>query len=317
MRTFWVALCTCLLSFSLVLSTAEAKRMGGGGSFGGKSQFSQPQKRSADQDRSAAQGTPSATPGQAVSGAQGARTTPRGGMIGGLLAGGLLGALIFGGAFDQIKFADILLLGLAAFVLYKLFRLFAARRAPMPAPGGATPAVYERSNAEVYEQQQGGGAGQSATSSPISAAAAWFRGGSQSTNATVNIPAGLDPTQMLSEAEALYVRLQKAWDEGDMAGVREFVTDKVFGEVQDQYRARRGDNRTEIVELRKELIAANDTPLAWEASVLFDVQMIEHDEQAALMPAPQHIREVWHFTKSKSALRKQWILDGIQQVEYT
>lgn len=312
MRTFWIAMCA-LVGFGFILNTAEAKRMGGGGSFGGKSQYSQPQNRSAAQDsKSSAQGAPAAAPGQAATAAQAGSRTPRGGMIGGLLAGGLLGALLFGGAFDQINFADILLFGVGAFVLYKLFRLFAARRTPMAATT-AHSSVYERDNVTATAH---GGIGQPGSSS--TGASQWFRGLSQpASSSAIEIPKGLDPTQMLDEAQALYIRLQKAWDEGDMAGVREFVSDKVFGEIQDQYRARRGDNRTEIVDLQKELIAAHDLPTAWEASVLFDTQMIEYDEQSALMPQPQRVREVWHFTKSKSALRKQWMLDGIQQVEYT
>lgn len=309
MRTFWIAMCA-LVGFGFILNTAEAKRMGGGGSFGGKSQYSQPQNRSAAQDsKSSAQGAPAAAPGQAV--APNGSRMPRGGMIGGLLAGGLLGALLFGGAFDQINFADILLFGVGAFVLYKLFRLFAARRAPMAATANSS--VYERDNVAATAH---GGIGQPESSSV--GASQWFRGLSQpATSSAIEIPKGLDPAQMLAEAQELYIRLQKAWDEGDMAGVREFASDKVFGEIQDQYRARRGDNRTEIVDIQKELIAAHDLPTAWEASVLFDTQMIEYDEQSALMPQPQRVREIWHFTKSKSALRKQWTLDGIQQVEYT
>lgn len=50
-----------------------------------------------------------------------------GGLLGGLLAGGLLAAF-FGGAFEGIQFMDILIMGLIAFVIFKLMRAFLASK---------------------------------------------------------------------------------------------------------------------------------------------------------------------------------------------
>lgn len=308
MKSIWMVFSISILSLGLVFSTAEAKRMGGGGSFGGKSQYSQPQKRSATQDNNS---SPAAAPNSAAgqTAAQGGSRMPRGGMLGGLLAGGLLGALFFGGAFDQIKFADIVILGLMAFILFKLFRYFAARRSSMPAAAANVRDVYNRESVPPFAGETAGSTQKPSTWSPFASKPV--------ESAALQIPAGIEPDQVLAETRDFYMRLQKAWDEGDMASVRELSTDKVFGEIQDQYRARGGENRTEISELKQELVGARELATEWEVSVLFDAQMIEHDAQSPLMPPVQQVREVWHFTKSKSALRKQWVLDGIQQVEYT
>ncbi|MGR5470930.1 Tim44 domain-containing protein, partial [Vibrio astriarenae] len=54
-----------------------------------------------------------------------------GGLLGGLLAGGLLAAF-FGGSFEGIQFMDILIIGLIAFVIFKLMRgLLGAKQGSM------------------------------------------------------------------------------------------------------------------------------------------------------------------------------------------
>ncbi|MDT8375872.1 MAG: TIM44-like domain-containing protein [Mariprofundaceae bacterium] len=96
---------------------ADARRFGGGSSFGKSRMFKQP----------AQQRTPTqkATPASAQRGSAG---TGMMGMIGGLALGGLLGAMFFGGAFEGINLFDILIFGALLFVLFKLI----GRRAASP-----------------------------------------------------------------------------------------------------------------------------------------------------------------------------------------
>ena len=96
------------LSLSLTVLTlpdsAEAKRLGGGRSFGSKPAYSQKYQKSSLQQPNQ-QGAPQTTP----AGGRG----PFGGLLGGLLAGGLIGSLLFGGAFNGISLLNILLISAA------------------------------------------------------------------------------------------------------------------------------------------------------------------------------------------------------------
>lgn len=105
--------------------------------------------------------------------------------------------------------------------------------------------------------------------------------------------------------------MQKAWDEGDLVQLRSLTTDKVFGELQDQLKARGGViNRTELLKIEVELLEARDQGADREATVLFDVIMRESPEER-----PEQVREVWHFVRPRTSRQPTWLLDGIQQLE--
>ena len=91
-------ICGIVLAFASI-PEAQAKRFGGGGSFGGKSAFSTPYKRQLAPPVRSAKQQRAATQNQAAR----QDLAKRGGlmgMLGALAIGGLLGALLFGGAFD-------------------------------------------------------------------------------------------------------------------------------------------------------------------------------------------------------------------------
>ena len=105
-----------ILGLGVVIPDAEAaRRLGGGKSLGMQRQAPPPAQRPQQAQQAAPQ-----QPGAAAAPAAGSRWL---GPVAGLLAGGLIGALIFGGAFDGIRFMDIvLILALAAGVFF-LFRM--------------------------------------------------------------------------------------------------------------------------------------------------------------------------------------------------
>jgi predicted lipid-binding transport protein (Tim44 family) len=124
-------------------------------------------------------------------------------------------------------------------------------------------------------------------------------------------PADFDAAAFLNGAKAAYAMMQKAWDAGDLAELRALTTDKVFGELQDQIRARGGAaNHTELLRVEAEILEVQDMGANREAAVLFDVLLRE-----APGAAPAQVREVWHFTRSRNSRQPTWFLDGIQQVE--
>jgi len=165
------------------------------------------------------------------------------GLLGGLMIGGMLGALFFGGSFENINFMDILLFGGIAFLLFKLL---ASRGKQQTRTANGAP--YEEDNAKQTRQ----------SSNEYGSGDADFDAGADGSQVeeddnvleTGKIPRNFDQKSFLSGAENVYELLQKAWDNGDLGDLRQFCTDSVFGELQDQFRGRKSDSKTEIVSLK-------------------------------------------------------------------
>jgi predicted lipid-binding transport protein (Tim44 family) len=300
-------LATLLLSLTLILAgihEAQAKRMGGGRSFGSKPSYSAPYQRSAEPMGSS---QPIRSPAQQQASVQNQAARQglagRGGMmglLGGLALGGLLGSMFFGGAFEGLNMMDFLLFAGLAFLAYKLF----ASRARQSQPVAGT--SYDRSSHDIGGNQAPGN-----SSAGFNTDVLFGKGqpaaGPQA--APVAIPADFDQTSFLAGAESAYRYLQTAWDKRDLAAIRGLTTDKVFAELQDQLRATDVDNKTEVLKVNAELLEVREVGSELEATVMFDC-IIREDEGAT-----DQVREIWHFTKPVSSKQPKWYLDGIQQLQ--
>lgn len=139
-----------LLMFTVAVTPiAEAKKFGGSKSFG-KSYKTAPAPKQQQQNTN--------TVGKDQTTKSSSKKGLMGGLLGGLLAGGLLAAF-FGGAFEGIQFMDILIIGLIAFVIFKLMRgMLGAKQGSMnqhrqqPAFGGNA-SKFEQPNMQNFEQQ--------------------------------------------------------------------------------------------------------------------------------------------------------------------
>src|SRR5690554_2939769 len=175
------------LSFSF---DAEARRFGGGKSFGAapKHRQVQPQQRQQQKQAQPQQNNTGKT--AATSGAS--RWL---GPLAGIAAGGLLAAMLFGDGFQGLQLFDILIFGLIAFVLFKLFRRRSApvmQRQPHPASGPAAP---------VHQQNW---PSQSATPPPAAA---------------MQVPHWFDADSFLKGVEEHFYTLQRHWRDGDVDGM--------------------------------------------------------------------------------------------------
>lgn len=272
-----------ILSVCLVVLTmpdfADARRLGGGGSFGSRPSYSKSyQKPSAP----ASSPTQQATPGAAPMGGRGMF----GGMLGGMLMGGLLGSLFFGGGFSGISFIDILLIGGGLFLLMRFLR---SRQPATQTAGGPT---------QVHDMNRD----------------AWsnLRASQQHTASTAQgYPAGFDADDFLQGAKAAYTRLQSAWDARDMDDLRQFTAADVFAEIQSQAAADPNPGKTEILLLEATLLEVKTLGNQTIATVLFDT-MLREDSTSA--PAEQ-VREAWHFSRYETGGAKHWVVEGIQQLE--
>ncbi|MDH5546536.1 MAG: TIM44-like domain-containing protein [Gammaproteobacteria bacterium] len=320
MRFIVAALIVMVVGLGAGMDNAEAKRLGGGLSFGGKKSFNQPFKRQAPATPAKKATDNGAGAGAATAaGAAGAGRAGLMGALGGLAMGGLLGALFFGGAFENINFLDILIFGLIAFVLFKLLAGRRRSMEPQPAGGAPLPDADWGQKAERTTQQR------QATTSPGFDTDLMFKD-KQNTTAPQEIPQNfigsntvlpkdINSQEFLDGAKRAFSMLQEAWDSGELADIRGLTTDQVFGEIQDQFMQRSGENRTEILEATAEIVAFEETDSEQQIAVLFNVNMRELDAFSGMDAEAHWVQEVWHFVKQKNSFAPTWFLDGIQQVE--
>lgn len=295
--TLFVAITATLALLVSGMDVAEAKRLGGGQSFGSKFNQSQSVNRTA----SPSQPQKAATPAQQSNSTLKDSFAKKGGMmgmLGGLALGGLLGALFFGGAFEGINFMDVLLFAALGFVAFMIFKSMASRARQQAQPAAAAAGGYHAQAQEEAPHQARQGVHQD------------FGGSDQNEGPSLDslrgaTPKGFDQAKFVDGAKNCFARLQKAWDEGDLADIRQFTTDHVFGEIQDQFHNRIGNSLTEIIDLDAELLSANDLGSKQEAIVLFKAQLREDGNSI-------HVDEVWHFVKASN--NASWQLEGIQQV---
>ena len=268
MRNLVVMLLVGLLGFGLAVDHAEAKRFGGGKSFGSYS-------------RSAS--STSSTPSRTASIPQ--RKPSKGlsrfaGPFAGLLAGGLLASLFFGGAFDELRMVDILLIGGAIWLAFRLF----GRRRTATAAGPQTHS--ERTTTQNNPNQAFTAMGSSGSGS--SATPAWF-----------------DKERFLGGAKEHFMTLQRAWDNNDLSGIQEYVTPELYNLLREERANQPANNRTDIVRLFAELGEVREHGRQAEATVLFHGIMDENGEH-------NEFNETWHLVRE---LRDgaPWHIQGIEQ----
>ncbi|MGO2132626.1 MAG: Tim44 domain-containing protein [Halomonas sp.] len=276
MRHFFIMLMVATLGFGVAIDHAEARRMGGGKSMGGYSRSASPQSNKAT--NTAAQGQRKPSPG----------LSRFAGPFAGLLAGGLLASLFFGGAFDDLRMLDILLIGGAIFLL---MRLLASRRRTAMANGPDGPSARDEAS-QAPQAFQG---------------SADVVGGSSVSGSTTAYPAWFDEQRFLNDAKQHFMTLQRAWDNNDFDGIQDFVTPSLYNSLKAERAQHPANNRTEIVRLEAELIDVREYVGQTEASVRFHGIIDENGEQNAFS-------EAWHLIREMRD-NAPWHLQGIEQRE--
>lgn len=277
MKRFAILLTIALTSLSFLATSAEAKRFGGGSSFGKQRTMSAPAQKSP-----AAAPAPSA-PAQPAAGPQ-----PTGnrwlGPLAGLAIGAGLGALFAGSGMGG-GMGSMLMIVLAVVAVMFVISLFARKQQPM--------------------QYAVAGAGYGGTQEPVQAPA----GSNTTPVAAANIPADFPVESFLRSAKTSFIRLQAANDRKDLDDIREYTTPEVFGEISMQIQER--DNtpqKTDMVSVNAELlevVTENDHAIA---SVRMSGQLRENGGSA------ENFDEIWHVQKNLKDDKAVWLLAGIQQI---
>ena len=301
---------------------AEAKRLGGGLSFGKQSsnvtQRQTPPAAPSQGMNSAARPPAPAAPMPAPMPAR----RPWGALLGGLAArvglAWLASSLGMGEGFGQILMFALLALGVMMLIGYvkrrrdsssaaqsSPFAFQGAGRAPIPPAqpyrpenvgNDASARPFERSN--LIPLENGGG---TMIGSALAGSQNW------------GIPAGFDSEGFLRAAKANFVTLQAAWDRSDITALRAMMTDSMLGEIRNQLAEREAHtgmapNSTDVVMIEAHLLGIEELADEYLASVEFS-GMIREDPSAG----PSPFREVWNMTKPKSG--GGWRVAGVQALQ--
>lgn len=275
----FVAVVVTFVACGLSFGEAEARRLGGGSSFG--------MQRSVT-PRPAPAPTKQATPAPTSPTSPTAAPAPKRswlGPIAGLAAGlGIASLLSHFGLGEE--FASILMIALLAMAVVFVLKLLMRRSAPSPAPlqyAGMEGAAVSPAPAPTF-----GGSGESVAPS---------------------LPQGFDGEGFLRIAKLNFVRMQAANDVRNLDDMREFVSPEVFAEIKMQM-DERGDvkQQTDVVTLNAELLEVVTEDERHIASVRFN-GMIRETADGAATP----FDEVWNLSKPVDGSRG-WLVAGIQQV---
>lgn len=269
----------CLaLSMVLISFDADARRFGGGRSFGkAPSHFS----------RQAAPTKPAATsPNQ--QGTPGKRWL---GSLAGFMAGGLLASLLMGGGFSGINFFDILILALIVFCIFR----FIKNRSQQ-----TQPAV---NNMAAYQGQDNYSTESSTTPATIF--------GTQSTDnpaPVINAPAWFNAEQFVSAAREHFMSLQGHWDANEMDKIAEYVTPDLLTFLkQERAEAGAGFQSTYIDNLNVELDGVDNDAEKTVATLTFT-----GIAKTSRFDAGEPFNESWRMEREQGE-NKPWLVAGIRQ----
>lgn len=316
MKKLIAVLAIGLTMMSMSLTADAARRFGGGASFG----------RSAPtlQKATPAPATPTlqkAAPGQQKGQQQAApnqaRPTPAAapspmrGMLMGLAAALGITALAHALGLGE-GFANFLMMALLAFAAYYVIRLimgmFLAKR--MAGAGASSDIRHTdnltsaRSSQSSYQTQQPSQESQY-QARPMSGSLLDELSGKAAVK-PVNLPADFDVDSFLKVAEENFVKMQKAWDTGNVTALSDFTTDDVFLTVTQQLRERGNqDYETEVISLKSEFRGIIQDGDDYLAGVTFTGTLNVSGEA-------EQINETWILSKPING-NQGWLLSGIHQ----
>lgn len=294
-----IAVIVALVGLSLVSVDADARRMGGGKSFGKQRQAINPN-----------QATPR-TPAQQQAAPAGAAAQQKSGAsrwlgpLAGLALGAGLAALFLNNGLAG-ALMGILLLAALVFGAVMLFRLVRGGARPSQAPlryagaspygGGSAPAPGP---APAAAPLAGAAAPHSVAATTQSAGVA---------NQTQQLPLDFDAETFLLHARQNFVSLQAAHDRRDLSAIRDFLTPALYCEIEAEVRTSgEAPQKTDIVTLNAEVAEVTTEGPLYVVSVRFS-GLIREEPGAEAQP----FAETWHLEKPVNG-RSGWLVSGIQQ----
>lgn len=303
MKKILIALALAVTAFTLPMADAEAKRLGGGKSVGMQRDMSAAKPASPPPAQQAAP-VPHANPAPtAAPAAQPKRSWmgPLAGLAAGLGIGALLGGSGMFGSGGLGGIMEMLMLAALVFFGFKMFQMFRAQKAAAPTAdpmqyagvGGPSMAPIQNEPIDVTPTPVGSSA---PAVSPQAAAPV--------------LPADFDKEAFLRVAKVNFIRMQAAFDAGNVDDLREFTAPELFAEIKMDLNERAGKaQQTDVVTLDAELLDLVVQGAQNVASVRFH-GLIREEANAAAEP----VDEIWHLSKPTDGSRG-WVVAGIQQAQ--
>lgn len=125
--------------------------------------------------------------------------------------------------------------------------------------------------------------------------AAWSSPALAAASCGVAWPAGIDRKQVLEAARSRFLRLQAAWDAGDVRALGHLTTPDMLEQLLPVLSGRGGaPNRTDVITLHAELLGVEEVGGSYLASIEFSGLISESAEEDAVP-----FRELWMLSSSK------------------
>jgi len=279
MKQFLTLLSILVVGSLLVVTDADARRLGGGRSLGMQRNISPPPK-------APSQAAP-AVPASPAAAAQSGRSKwlgPLAGLAAGLGLAALFSHLGLGEGFGTLLMVMLLVAG--AVFLFRMLRRRSQQSSPLQYAGGP----------------------RGLDAAPPSAPVAVATGGGSASGRAASVPPGFDADSFLRQAKVNFVRLQAANDAGNVEDIRDFTTPEVFAEIRLDLQDRSAAaQKTDVVVLNADLLDVSEEARQYVASVRFH-GTIREQEGAAPVP----FDETWHLTKPLDSSHG-WQVAGIEQ----
>jgi predicted lipid-binding transport protein (Tim44 family) len=277
-----LSLAIALISMSLVIEDADARRMSGGRNLGTQRSAPAPQKAAPNAPaQQQQQQTAPAAPAQQPAGA-----SKWLGPLAGLALGAGLAALFLNNGWAGLL-AGMLLIGLIIAAL-----AFAAR------------VLLRGRVVQAPLQYAGAGAGAQPAPGALPGGA-----GDRSVAATAGrSPAGFNAAEFVRHARLNFVRLQEAYDRKDLSAMRDFLAPEVYREIEADIRASgAAEERTEVLTLEADVLDVIEVASSYVVSVRFTGMIRESASRDA-----EPFGEIWHLAKPLDG-SSGWVVAGIQQ----
>ena len=287
------------LMFVFVFSAphAEAKKFGGGKSFG-KSFKTAPAPKQKQQNTNTIGKQDTAKGASSKKGLMG-------GLLGGLLVGGLLASVLGGGGFEGIQFMDIIIMAGVAFVLFKLFRMFMASKAgslnQRQGTAYAGPQASQNEQPSFRDNQQ------------------YFQGEQEQPQATGgfgapsadeiphNYPPGFDLQGFINGSREHYRILQGAWNHNQLETIQEYVSISLYNDLVQERANTEGEQHTDVMFVDAEVVRADHTASSAQLSLQFSGRYRDSVEGVE-----EEITDIWHLERDLTQPNAPWLIIGIQ-----
>lgn len=310
-----------LMIVTTVPEADAAMRFGGGASFGRsaptltrKAPAAAPQQNFGRQQQAAPKTT------NPAAGAAAKTASPwRGMLMGAAAALGIAGLLsAFGLGEGAAQFVMMLLMMLIAFFAVRLIAgFFLAKKMQSSGTGAAASSpqdILSRMNESMQRQtnqrQQAASAAATMSEMPASSGSVMdtFATTAAVANGELTIPEGFDKAGFERVAKENFLKLQRAWDTGNVIEISDFTTNDLFITVTHQLRERGSVQQTsEVVDLTAKFLGLTTEGEEYVAVVEFTGAMKYSGEF-------ETVHERWVLTRPTNE-KEGWLLAGIEQVQ--